>query len=81
MSIGDVAIAEDTSLYDFHNSMNYIILFLFMIMFNVVMFNLFVGIAVTDINSVLGESEVRLYSLRIAFSLQIQTIVESLCKK
>lgn len=81
MAIGDVAITEDGSLTDFDNTINYFIMFFFMIMFNVVMFNLFVGIAVTDINSVLGESEIRLLSLRIVFSLQIQTIVESLSRK
>ena len=81
MSVGDISAAQDFDLVRSADVMNYVILFLFMIIINVVIYNLFVGIAVSDINSVLSEADVRFLSLRIIFSLQIQSVIDPFCKR
>lgn len=81
MSIGDISASQDFELVKTADAMNYIILFLFMIIIHVVIYNLFVGIAVSDINAVLGEADVRFLSLRIIFALQIQSIIDPFCRR
>lgn len=54
---------------------NYIIYFLFIGLMCVIMLNLFVGIAVGEIKTVLDEADIQQTSLRIMFVLKIQSAV------
>ncbi len=51
---------------------NFFIYFLFIGLMSVIILNLLVGIAVSDINQVLNEADIRQITLRIMFVLQIQ---------
>ena len=54
---------------------NYIIYFLFIGLMCVIMLNLFVGIAVGEIKTVLDEADIQQTSLRIMFVLKVQSAV------
>jgi ankyrin repeat protein len=51
---------------------NYIIYFLFISIMSVIILNLFVGIAVGEINTVLDEADIQQISMRIIFVLKVQ---------
>lgn len=72
MAVGEL----DTSkmgLYDEKYALpNYIIYFLFIVLMCTIVLNLFVGIAVGEIKTVLDEAQVQLHCIRIVFTLKIQ---------
>lgn len=55
-----------------HSYTNYFIYFMFIGLMSVIILNLLVGIAVSDINQVLSEADIRQINMRIMFVLQIQ---------
>ena len=59
---------------------NYLIYFLFIGLMCTIMLNLFVGIAVGEIKTVLDEADIQQTSMRIMFVLKVQSTVNSLEK-
>lgn len=66
-------------LYD-ESIINYIIYFLFIGLMSVIILNLLVGIAVSDIKEVLDEADIRQINLKIIFVLSIQKSLNSIHK-
>ena len=58
---------------------NYLIYSLFIGLMCIIMLNLFVGIAVGEIKTVLDEADIQQTSLRIMFVLKVQSAVSSFC--
>ena len=81
MAFGDFSILDVFNMDRQSIDINFILLLMFLILICVVIFNLFVGIAVSDITAVLGEADVRFLSMRIVFSLKMERIVEVLTKR
>ena len=81
MAVGDINAEEDFGLANGGFTMNWIIFFFFLILVCLVIWNLFVGIAVSDIGAVLSESDVRFLSFRIVYCLKIQAVSEPILKK
>ncbi len=61
--------------------LNYFIYFLFMMIMAVIFYNLFTGIAVGELETVLSKADVQQISTRIHFVLQIQITVEKFSKR
>jgi hypothetical protein len=59
---------------------NYIIYFLFIGLMCTIVLNLFVGIAVGEIKTVLDEADIQQTSMRIMFVLKVQSAVQPLCE-
>lgn len=70
MALGELA-NEDMGL-ETNLFLNYLIYFLFIGLVCIITFNLFVGIAVGEIKTVLDEADVQQISMRIAFVLKVQ---------
>ncbi len=81
MVVGELETSK-MGLLDANNSMitlpNYIIYSLFIGLMCIIMLNLFVGIAVGEIKTVLDEADIQQTSLRIMFVLKVQSAVNSL---
>ena len=81
MVVGELE-TNKMGLLDTNNSMitlpNYIIYSLFIGLMCIIMLNLFVGIAVGEIKTVLDEADIQQTSLRIMFVLKVQSAVNSL---
>ena len=60
--------------------LNYIVYFLFIGLMSVIILNLLVGIAVSDIKEVLDEADIRQINLKIGFVLSIQKSLSSIEK-
>ena len=61
--------------------LNYFIYFLFVTLMFVIMLNLFVGIAVGEIKTVLDEASIQRISMRISFVLKIQSAVDPFSRR
>jgi hypothetical protein len=59
---------------------NYVIIFLFICIVCVILVNLFVGIAVGEINTVLDEADIQQISMRIVFVLKVQQSLKPFIK-
>ncbi len=81
MTIGDFNAVEDFEMSSDGVNLNWFVYFLFLLIICVVTWNLFVGIAVSDITAVLGEADIRFLSLRIMYSLSIQSVAEPIINK
>ena len=81
MAFGDFSTVDDFNMDAQYLNINWVVYLMFLVLICVVIFNLFVGIAVSDITAVLGEADVRFLSMRIVFSLKMERIVEVLTKR
>ena len=61
--------------------LNYFIFFLFMCLMSIVLLNLLVGIAVSDIKMVLDEADIRQITLRILFVLRIEASLAPIARR
>lgn len=59
---------------------NYLIYFLFIVVMCTIVLNLFVGIAVGEIKTVLDEADIQQISMRIMFVLKVQSAIQPLCE-
>ena len=71
MVVGELE-SDKMGLYD-HSVPNLLIYFMFIVLMSVILINLFVGIAVGEIKTVLEESDIQQISMRIVFVLKIQS--------
>ena len=88
--IGDINTVSDAGLIpnsgvsptpDSGYLLNYFIWLIFLVLMCLVMYNLFIGIAVSDITSVLSEADIRFLTLRITYVLTIQAFLEPVFSK
>ncbi len=81
MTVGDFNSVDDFSLSSSGVNLNWISYLLFLLITCVVTWNLFVGIAVSDIVAVLGEADILFLSHRITYSLSIQSGFDPIIKR
>jgi hypothetical protein len=81
MAFGDFNVHDDFAMSEQFLTLNWLILLLFLVLIIVVLFNLFIGIAVSDITAVLNEADIRFLSMRIVFALKMETAIELLTKR
>ncbi len=80
MVVGELDTAK-MGLYDNDSLPNFIIYILFIGLMCTILLNLFVGIAVDDIKTILDEADVQLICMKIIFVLKVQTAVQPICDR
>ena len=81
MSFGDFSIRDDFDMHEKYFALDWFILLAFLMLMVVILFNVFIGIAVSDIVAVLNEADIRFLSMRIVFALKMERVVEVITQR